>query len=56
MPHLHKDVIHVGRSKFVSFMLSLAFNFFYSVIPIMLQVRPIIIWLVVVGVARLEDK
>ena len=37
-------------------MLSLQFHFCYDVISLQLQVGPIIIWLVVGGVACLEDK
>ena len=37
-------------------MLSLRFQFFYAVISIQLEVGPIIIGLVVGGVAGLEDK
>ena len=56
MPHIHKNIIHVGRSKFDFSMLSTPFNFCYAVISIQLQVVPIITWLVVGGVACLEDK
>ena len=37
-------------------MMSLPFDFFYAVISLQLEVGPIIIWLVVGGVACLEDK
>ena len=37
-------------------MLSLPFHFFYDVISLQIEVGPIIIWLVVGGVAFLEDK
>ena len=37
-------------------MLSLTFHFFYAVISLQLEVETIIIWLVVGGVAALEDK
>ena len=37
-------------------MLYMTFNFCYAVISLQLQVGPIIIWLVVGGVACLEDK
>ena len=37
-------------------MLSLPYNFFYAVISLQIEVRPIIIWLVIGGVACLEDK
>ena len=37
-------------------MLSLPFHFCYDVISLQLEVGPIIIWLVVGGVACLEDK
>ena len=56
MPHLHKNIIHLGRSKFDGSMLSLPFHFCYAVIYLQLQVGPVIIWLVVGGVACLEDK
>ena len=56
MPHLHKNRIHVGRSNFYGYMLSLLFHFFYAVIYLQLQIGPVIIWLVVGGVACLEDK
>ena len=56
MPHLHKNRIHVGSSKFHGSMLSLSFHFCYAVISLQLEFGPIIIWLVVGGVACLEDK
>ena len=56
MPHIHKNIIHVGRSKFDGSMLSMTFHFCYAVISIQIQVGPIIICLVVGGVACLEDK
>ena len=56
MPHLHKNIIHVGGSKFHGSMLSLPFNFCYAVISLQLEVGPIIIWLVVGGVADLEEN
>ena len=56
MPHLHKNRIHVGRSEFHGSILYLTFQFCYAIIPLQLEVRPIIIWLVVGGVASLEDK
>ena len=37
-------------------MLYLSFHFYYAVISLQIEVRPIIIWLVVGGVACLEDK
>ena len=37
-------------------MLSLPFRFFYAVISLQLEVGPIIIWLVIGGVACLEYK
>ena len=37
-------------------MVSLPFHFFYAVISLQLEVRTIIIWMVVGGVACLEDK
>ena len=37
-------------------MLSMTFHFFYAVISLQLEVGPIIIWLVVGGVACIEDK
>ena len=56
MPHLHKNRVHVGRSKFHGFMLSLPFRFCYAVISLHLEVGPIIIWLVIGGVTCLQDK
>ena len=56
MPHLHKNIIHVGSNKFHGYMLYLPFNFCYAVISLQIEVGPIIIWLVVGGVACLEDK
>ena len=46
----------MGRSKLRGSMLSLPFDFCYSVISIQLEVVPIIIWLVIGGVTCLEDK
>ena len=54
MPHIHKNIIHVGRSKFDGSMLSMPF--FYAVISIQLKVGPVIICLIIVGVTCLEDK
>ena len=56
MPHLHKNIIHVGSSKFHGSMLSLPFHFCCAVISLQLEIGPIIIWLVVGRVAGLEDK
>ena len=56
MPHTHKNIIHVGSSKFHGSMLSLPFQFCYAVIYIQIEAGTIIIWLVVGGVAGLEDK
>ena len=56
MPHLHKNIIHVGRSKSSGSVLSLPFHFCCSVISLQLQVGPVIIWLVVGGAACLADK
>ena len=56
MPHLHKNRIRVGRSKLHGSMLSLSFDSCSAVIYLQLQVGPIIIWLVIGGVACLEDK
>ena len=56
MPHIQKNRIHVGRSKFHGSLLSLPFQFCNAVISLQLEVGPIIIWLVVYGVAGLEDK
>ena len=56
MPHLHKKIIHVVRSKFGGFVLSLPFHFCYAIISLQIEVGPVIIWLVVGGVACLEDK
>ena len=56
MPHIHKNIIHVGRSKFDGSMLSMQFHFFYTVLSIQLQVGPVIICLVIIGVTCLEDK
>ena len=56
IPHLYKNIIHVGRSKFRVSILSLPFQFFCAVIYLQLEVRPIIIWLVVGGSVSLEDK
>ena len=56
MPHLHKNIIHVGGSKFHGSILSLSFHFCYVVIYLQLEVGLIIICLVVGGVACIEDK
>ena len=56
MPHLHKNRIHAGSSKFHGSMLSLPFQFCLSVISFQLEVGPIIIWLAVGGVVGLEGK
>ena len=56
IPHIHKNRIHVGRSKIGGSVLSLTFQFFYAVISLRLQFGPIIGWLVVGGFACLEDK
>ena len=56
MQHLHKNLIHVVSSKFHGFMLSLPFKFFYAVISLQFEVGTIIIWLVVGGVAGLDNK
>ena len=56
MPHIHKNIIHVGRSKFDGSMLSMPFYFCYAVIPIHPQVGTVIICLVIIGVTCLEDK
>ena len=56
MKHIHKNIIHVGRSKFDGFMLSLPFHFCYAVISLQLQDGPVIIWMVVGEFACLEDK
>ena len=56
MPHIHKNIIYVGRSRFGGSMLSLPFHFLYAVIYLQIQVGTVIIWLVAVGVACLEDK
>ena len=56
IPYLRKNRIHVGSSKYHGFMLSLPFKIFYAVISLQLEVGPILIWLVVGGVAYLEDK
>ena len=37
-------------------MMSLTFQFFHAVISLQIEVGPIIIWLVISGVACLEDK
>ena len=55
MPHLHKNIINMGSSKFQGSVLSLTFHFFSAVISLQLEVGPIIIWLVVVLDACLED-
>ena len=55
-PHLHKNIINVGRSKCYGSMLSLSFHFCYAVIFLQIQVGPVIIWMAVGGVACLEDK
>ena len=56
IPYLQKNIIHVGRSKFQGSMLSLPFQLWYAVISLQLEVGPIIIGLVIGGVAVLEDK
>ena len=56
MSHLHKNRIHVGRSKFHCSVLSIPYQSCYSVIFLQLEVGPIIIGLVVDGVSSLEDK
>ena len=56
IPRIHKNIIHVVRSKFHGSMLSLLFNFCYAVIYLQIEVGPIIIWLVVDVVACLDDK
>ena len=56
MLYIHKNRIHVGSSKFNGSMLSMPFHFFYDVISLQLEVGSIIIWLVIGGVACLEDK
>ena len=56
MTQLHMNIIHVGSSTFHGSMMSLSFHFCYAVISLQLEVGPIIIWLVIGGVARLEDK
>ena len=56
MPHIHKNRIHVGSSRFDGSMLFLPFHFFNAIISLQLEVGPVIIWLVVGGVACLEDK
>ena len=56
MPHIHKNRIQVGRSKFDGSMMSLPFHFCYAVISLQLQVGPVIIWLAVGGVTCFEDK
>ena len=56
MPHLRKNIIHVGRSKFYDSMLSLPFYFCYAVISLQIQVGTVIIWLIVGVVTCIEDK
>ena len=56
MPHLHKNRINMGSSKFHGSILSLPYHFCYAIISLQLEVGPIIIWMVVGGVASLEDK
>ena len=56
MPHLHKNIIHVGRSKFHGSMLSLKFHSCYVVLSLQHAVGTIIIWMVIGRVACLEDK
>ena len=56
MPHLHKNIIRVGRSKFYGSMIYLSFQFFYAIISLQLEVGTIIIGLVIGGVAGLGDK
>ena len=55
MPHIHKNIIYMGNSKFNGSVLSLPFHFCSAVISIQLEVGPIIIWLVVSRDACLED-
>ena len=47
MPHIHKKIIHVGRSKFHGSVMSLSFQICYAVISLQLEVVPTIVWLVV---------
>ena len=56
MPHIHKNIIYVGRIKFHGSKISLPFQFCYAVISLQLEVGPIINWLVAGGVTCLEDK
>ena len=56
MPHIHKNIIHVGSSKFHGSVLSLPFHFCYAVIFLHLEVGTIISWLVIDGVVFLEYK
>ena len=56
MPHIHKNIINVGRSKFHGSMMSLLFQFSYAVISLQLEVGTIIVRLVVVGFSGLEYK
>ena len=46
----------MGSSKFHGSILSLPYHFCYAIISLQLEVGPIIIWMVVGGVASLEDK
>ena len=56
MTHLHKNIIHMGKSKFHGFMLSLIFHFLCGAISLQIEVRPIIIWLIAGGVSVLGYK
>ena len=56
MPHIHKNIIHVGRSKFHVSVLSLPIHYCRAVISLQHAVVPIIIWLVIGGVACLGNK
>ena len=56
IPYIHKNITHVGGSKFHGSMLYLTFQFVYAVISLQIEVGPIIIGLLVGVVAGLEDK
>ena len=56
MPHLHKKRIYVVWSKFDGSMLPLTFHFYHDLISLQLEVGTVIIWLVIGGVACLEDE
>ena len=56
IPHIHKNITHVGGSKFHGSMLYLTFQFVYAVISLQIEVGPVIIGLVVGLVAGFEDK